>query len=52
VQDVFLRTGPDLSRTWVYACGSSEMVETATTRLAQAGLPANRMHSDAFVPSN
>ncbi len=52
VQDVFLRTDPDLSRTWIYACGSSEMIESATARLADAGLPASRLHSDAFVPSN
>jgi CDP-4-dehydro-6-deoxyglucose reductase, E3 len=52
VQDVFLRSKPDLSRTWVYACGSSEMVESATARLADVGLPTNRLHSDAFVPSN
>ena len=52
VQDVFLRTHPDLSRTWIYACGSSEMIESATALLADAGLPSSRLHSDAFVPSN
>jgi CDP-4-dehydro-6-deoxyglucose reductase len=52
VQDVFLRTAPDLARTWVYACWSSQMVESATVCLTELGLPANRLHSDAFVPSN
>ena len=52
VQDVFLRSAPDLARTWVYACGSSQMVESATARLAELGLPSQRLHSDAFVPSS
>jgi len=52
VQDVFLEAAPDLARTWVYACGSNDMIQAAAARLADAGLPPNRMHSDAFVASN
>lgn len=52
VQDVFLGSSPDLARTRVYACGSNDMIEAAAARLAEAGLPSNRMHSDAFVASN
>lgn len=51
VQDVFLADAPDLSRTWVYACGSNDMIESAQRQLLDAGLPARRFHSDAFVVS-
>lgn len=51
VQDAFLADAPDLSRTWVYACGSNEMIESAQRQLRDAGLPARRFHSDAFVVS-
>ncbi|MEF7614723.1 FAD-binding oxidoreductase [Aquincola sp. MAHUQ-54] len=51
-QDVFLTTKPDLSRTWVYACGSNAMIEAAQRQLVAAGLPAKRFHSDAFVCSS
>ncbi|URI09270.1 FAD-binding oxidoreductase [Aquincola tertiaricarbonis] len=51
VQDVFMADAPDLSRTWVYACGSNDMIESAQRQLLDAGLPARRFHSDAFVVS-
>ena len=51
VQDVLLATNPDLSNSAVYACGSDAMIQSAKTRLVQAGLPANRFYSDAFVSS-
>ena len=51
VQNVLLQNQPDLSRTWVYACGSNDMIESAQRQLLHAGLPARRFHSDAFVVS-
>ena len=51
VQNVFMADAPDLSRTWVYACGSNDMIESAQRQLLAAGLPARRFHSDAFVVS-
>lgn len=52
VQDVFLAQTPDLSNTVVYACGSNDMIQSAQVLLAQAGLPASRFYSDAFVCSS
>lgn len=52
VQDVFLAGKPDLARTWVYACGSNEMIASAQRQLEAAGLPSKRFHSDAFVCSS
>lgn len=52
VQDVFLASKPDLARTWVYACGSNEMIASAQRQLEAAGLPGKRFHSDAFVCSS
>ena len=36
----------------VYACGSEEMIHSAQESLCEAGLPAARFYSDAFVSSN
>ena len=52
VQDVLLRSAPDCSRMAVYACGSSAMVDSARSALAQAGLDPKRFHADAFVSSD
>ena len=51
VQDVLLATKPDLSNAAVYACGSEAMIHSAKALLVEAGLPANRFYSDAFVSS-
>ncbi|HSD15653.1 MAG TPA: 2Fe-2S iron-sulfur cluster-binding protein [Thermomonas sp.] len=51
VQDVLLALQPDLRAAAVYACGSDAMIHGARDALLQAGLPAVRFHSDAFVCS-
>ncbi len=51
VQDVLLAMMSDLSNAAVYACGSDAMIQSAKTRLIQAGLPIKRFYSDAFVSS-
>lgn len=51
VQDVLLGLRPDLREAAVYACGSDAMIHGARDALLQAGLPAGRFHSDAFVCS-
>jgi len=51
VQDVLLGLQPDLRNAAVYACGSDAMIHGARETLVQAGLPAGRFHSDAFVCS-
>lgn len=52
VQDVLLKTVPDLLNAAVYACGSDAMIHSAQKSLLAAGLPANRFYSDAFVCSS
>ena len=51
VQDVLLNKKPDLTSAAVYACGSDAMIQSARTSLIEAGLPAKRFYSDAFVNS-
>jgi CDP-4-dehydro-6-deoxyglucose reductase len=51
VQNFLLSEMPDLTNTVVYACGSYAMIQSAKVELTQAGLPAKRFYSDAFVPS-
>ncbi|WP_395669377.1 FAD-binding oxidoreductase [Rhodoferax sp.] len=51
VQDILLARAPDLSSAAVYACGSDAMIHSAEARLVEAGLPATRFYSDAFVRS-
>jgi CDP-4-dehydro-6-deoxyglucose reductase, E3 len=51
VQDVLLGLNPCLANSAVYACGSDAMINGAKRRLIEAGLPANRFYSDAFVSS-
>ncbi|WP_433692490.1 2Fe-2S iron-sulfur cluster-binding protein [Herbaspirillum seropedicae] len=51
VQDVLLSSTADLSRAFVYACGSDRMIQSAKQSLCNAGLPVARFYSDAFVRS-
>lgn len=52
VQRVLLQRPFPWAETVVYACGSAAMIDSARTELAQAGLPARRFLSDAFVSSD
>ena len=52
VQDVLLRKMLKLKDAQVYACGSSEMIESAKAVLIQNGLDRRRFFSDAFVATN
>ena len=57
VQDVLLHEvahgrAPALAGATVYACGSEAMIHGARALLADAGLPGNRFHFDAFVSSD
>lgn len=51
IQQQLLKDMPDLSQATVYACGSDTMIQSAKALLVNAGLPAHRFHSDAFVCS-
>ena len=51
IQQQLLKDMSDLSQAAVYACGSDTMIQSAKALLANAGLPAHRFHSDAFVCS-
>jgi CDP-4-dehydro-6-deoxyglucose reductase len=51
IQDVYLASQPNLDQTVVYACGSDSMIHSAKEKIVQAGLPAKRFLSDAFVCS-
>jgi CDP-4-dehydro-6-deoxyglucose reductase len=51
VQKALLGDRLDWASTVIYACGSDTMIQSAKAELTQAGLPANRFYSDAFVPS-
>ncbi|MFM9898062.1 FAD-binding oxidoreductase [Sphingorhabdus sp.] len=51
VQQALLEVLPDLSKAAVYACGSDAMIHSARLAMFEAGLPANRFYSDAFVSS-
>ena len=51
VQNALLNDEPDWDKTVVYACGSDAMIQSAKAELTEAGLPARRFYSDAFVPS-
>ena len=52
VQDALLEDRVHLEDAEVYACGSLAMIESAYQKLAAAGLPDGRFHSDAFVSSS
>lgn len=51
VQQILLSMLPKLDNAVVYACGSDAMIHDANATLVNAGLPAHRFHSDAFVCS-
>lgn len=51
IHDVLIEKRPDLTNAAVYACGSDVMIQSARVSLVEAGLPANRFYSDAFVSS-
>jgi CDP-4-dehydro-6-deoxyglucose reductase len=51
VQDVFISEQPKLSRTKVYACGSPDMIQSASSLLIKHGLPEKYFYADAFVES-
>lgn len=51
VQAALLADAPDLTVTTVYACGNAVMIRSAQDVLVDAGLPARRFLSDAFVAS-
>lgn len=52
VQDALLEAEFDVEKAIVYACGSEVMIHSAREMLGEAGLPASRFYSDAFVSSN
>lgn len=51
VQTACLASHHDLSNSVVYACGSSNMIESARASLTLAGLPLRNFRSDAFLCS-
>lgn len=51
VQHTALADHPDLRTHSVYACGSEAMTSGAAKLCAEAGLPDDRFHADAFVPA-
>lgn len=51
VQDVLLDLTPDLNNAAIYACGSEKMIRSSKKCIVEAGLPAKRFYSDAFVCS-
>ena len=51
VQDAFLATSPDLTKTVVYACGSDDMIQSASKLLSDHGLGHGQFYSDAFLAS-
>lgn len=52
VQQAVIEDAVDLAGAAVYACGSNAMIASARSLLIEAGLPARRFFSDAFVSSN
>ena len=51
VQDVALRILDNVKNTHVYACGASEMINSAKVSFVRAGLSESDFYSDAFVQS-
>jgi CDP-4-dehydro-6-deoxyglucose reductase len=49
VQDAVLRDFSDLSGYQVYACGSPNMIDSASASLMNNGLPEDAFFSDAFT---
>jgi len=52
VQDAVLDKNIDLKNAQVYACGSSEMINSAKQLLTKNKLEENHFFSDAFVQTN
>lgn len=51
VQDAFLRIGPSVQDSVVYACGGVAMISAAKEKLGKEGLDLRYFYSDAFVSS-
>ena len=51
VQDVALRALGNIEKVNIYACGASEMINSAKISFIDAGLGENDFYSDAFVQS-
>lgn len=51
VQDVLISSNIRMKDSAVYACGSTAMIQSATKKLIDAGLPPQYFYSDAFVSS-
>ena len=52
VQDIVLKEDIDLENTQVYACGSTNMINSAKELFFKNGLKTNNFFSDAFVQTN
>ena len=52
VQNAVLKQNIDLKNAQVYACGSSEMIQSAKKLLFENSLYENNFFSDTFVPTN
>ena len=52
VQDAFLASCKDLTSVQVYACGSQDMISSASCAIKSAGLLSSNFFSDAFIASN
>ncbi len=52
VQDAVVDLELNLEETTVYACGSADMIDSASKLFFQRGLHRKNFHSDAFVSSN
>jgi CDP-4-dehydro-6-deoxyglucose reductase len=52
VQEIVVKSGIDLTNAQVYACGSSNMIESAKKTVVENGLNIKNFFSDAFVATN
>ena len=52
VQDIVIKEDIDLENTQVYACGSTNMINSAKELFFKNGLKTNNFFSDAFVQTN
>lgn len=52
IQEAVIKSGIDLNKSQVYACGSKIMIESAKKLLAENGLNIKNFYSDIFVASN
>ena len=51
IQDIIIEDGLAMEDTQVYACGSLQMIESASSLLATNGLEEKKFYADAFVSS-